>query len=85
LRRIKLIRSLSQYFKDNFYVTISGMYWEPVLQFVYSILGAERILFATDYPYESSEEAVRFIDIITMNAVDKEKICHLNAERILRL
>jgi 5-carboxyvanillate decarboxylase len=75
----------SQYFKDNFYVTTSGMFWQPVLQFVYSVLGADRILFAADYPWESSEEAVHFIESVPINTGDKEKICHSNAEKLLGL
>lgn len=75
----------SQYFKDNFYVTISGMYWQPVLQFVCSVLGADRVLFAADYPYESSKEAVQFIESMPISDGDKEKICHLNAEKLLAL
>jgi 2,3-dihydroxybenzoate decarboxylase len=75
----------SQYFKENFYVTTSGMFWEPVLQFVNSVLGSDRILFATDYPYESTSEASQFIESVQLDDGDKEKICHLNAERILRL
>jgi 5-carboxyvanillate decarboxylase len=81
----KLHKNPSQYFKDNFYVTTSGMYWQPALQFVCSALGADRIMFATDYPYESSSEAVQFIESMPMSDVDKKKICHLNAEKLLRL
>jgi 5-carboxyvanillate decarboxylase len=80
-----LKKTPSQYFKDNFYVTTSGMFWQPVLQFVCSVLGADRILFAADYPYESSREAVQFIESMPISDVDKKKICHLNAEKLLRL
>jgi 2,3-dihydroxybenzoate decarboxylase len=80
-----LKKNPSQYFKENFYVTTSGMFWEPVLQFVSSVLGSERVLFATDYPYESSKEAAQFIESVQIDDGDKEKICHLNAEKLLRL
>lgn len=80
-----LQKSPSQYFKENFYVTTSGMFWEPVLRFVNSVLGSDRILFATDYPYESTTEASQFIESVQLDNGDKERICHLNAERILRL
>jgi predicted TIM-barrel fold metal-dependent hydrolase len=80
-----LKKNPSQYFKDNFYVTTSGMFWQPVLQFVCSVLGADRILFAADYPYESSKEAVQFIESMPISDGDKEKICHLNAEKLLAL
>ena len=47
-----------------------------------STLGADRILFATDYPLEDAGQAVSFIDSVPINDQDKAKICHLNAERI---
>ena len=75
----------SEYFRENFYITTSGMLWHPVLQFGISALGAERILFAADYPPESALEAAQFIESAPISDSDKEKICHLNAERLLRL
>lgn len=75
----------AQAFRENFYVTLSGMYWEPVLRFVCDVFGADRVLFATDYPYESSRVASRFIDSVDIPASRKESICHANAERILHL
>ncbi len=81
----KLKKTPSQYFKDHFYVTTSGMFWSPVIQFVCSVLGTEKVLFATDYPYEVTKEAVQVIESMSMSDSDKEKICHLNAEKLLRL
>lgn len=75
----------SQYVMENFYVTTSGMFWHPVLQFVISVLGADRILFATDYPPESHVEAAQFIESAPISDSDMEKICHLNAERLFKL
>ncbi len=59
------------------------MFWAPPLMCAYLALGADRILFAVDYPFESSQEAVKFIESVPMCDSDKEKICHLNAERLL--
>lgn len=75
----------SQYFKKHFYITTSGMFWPPVLQLALSALGADRILFAVDYSAESNKVAVQFIESMPMSDSDREKICHLNAERLLRL
>lgn len=80
-----LKKNPSQYFKENFYVTTSGMFWEPVLKFVCSVLGADRVLFAVDYPYESSKIASQFIESAKIDDGDKAKICHLNAEKLLKL
>jgi 2,3-dihydroxybenzoate decarboxylase len=75
----------SQYIKENFYVTTSGMLWHPALQCCYSALGADRILFAVDHPYESSRDAVQFLDTASICDGDKEKIYHVNAEKLLGL
>ena len=72
-------------FKQNFYVTTSGMFGVQAFLCVYQTLGAERILFAVDYPFESNEQAVRFIESLPIADSDKEKICCSNAERLLAL
>jgi 5-carboxyvanillate decarboxylase len=76
----------SQYFKENFYVVTSGMLWEPALKFVISVLGSDRILFGCDYPPEPDLAfASRFIDTASISESDRENICHLNAERLLKI
>jgi 5-carboxyvanillate decarboxylase len=80
-----LSKTPSQYFRENFYVTTSGMFWHPALQFVTSVLGADRVMFAADYPYEDNREAVEFLQTAPISQEEKEKIAHLNAEKILKL
>ncbi|MFC1905582.1 amidohydrolase family protein, partial [Chloroflexota bacterium] len=80
----KLIKKPGQYFKDNFYVTMSGVLSNPSLLCAYQVLGAEKIMFAVDYPHEPNKEAVEFIKQIPVCDSDKEKICHLNAEKLLK-
>jgi 2,3-dihydroxybenzoate decarboxylase len=75
----------SEYFKENFVVTTSGMTWNPVLGFVHTVLGAERILFAVDYPFESTSEAVTFMDRAPVSESDRQLMYCLNAERIFSL
>jgi predicted TIM-barrel fold metal-dependent hydrolase len=82
---VELKKSPGQYFRENFYVTTSGMFWQPALQLVHSVLGAERILFATDYPREEIKDTGKIIALMPISDGDKEKICHLNAEKLLRL
>ncbi len=74
-----------EYFRNNFLVTTSGMFSDAALQCVHQTLGADRILFAVDYPFESNEEAVSFLDAAPLSGADKEKICHANAEELLSL
>jgi predicted TIM-barrel fold metal-dependent hydrolase len=75
----------SYYFKNNFFVTTSGIAWLPALQFVSSVLGVDKILFAADYPFESMKEAVQFMDNVPISDSEREKIYHLNTEKLLAL
>lgn len=81
--RIK--KKISQYMKENFYVTTSGNFYLPAFMCAYMGLGADRIMFAVDYPMESSQDAVKMVESAPVCDLDKEKIFHLNAERLLHL
>jgi predicted TIM-barrel fold metal-dependent hydrolase len=48
-------------------------------------LGIDRIMFAVDYPYNSSAEGVAFVRNALISEADKEKIFHGNADHLLRL
>jgi len=75
----------SGYFRDNFYITTSGVCWQPSLLCAYLTLGADKILFAVDYPHEDNLTASKFIEEAPICDEDKEKICHLNAEKLFKL
>ena len=81
----RLGREPSQYFKDNFMITTSGMFWQPAFLCAYLTLGADNIMFAVDYPHESNEVGVKFIEEIPVSDKDREKICHINAENTFKL
>ena len=48
-------------------------------------LGADNILFAVDWPYEPNKVGLEFLKKLSISDLDREKIAHLNAERILRM
>lgn len=47
--------------------------------------GADRFLFGTDAPWSSVEDELKFINSLDLSCQDKEKILHLNAEKILNI
>ena len=57
----------------------------PALRLSIDVLGAERILFAADFPYEDDAEAVRFLDGATLTQHERDLISHANAERLFGL
>jgi 5-carboxyvanillate decarboxylase len=83
--RPKLKQRPSDYFKHNFYITTSGMNWDPVLQFCISALSADNIMWAIDYPYQESHEATEWMNKAPISDADKHKIFHGNAERVFHI
>ena len=81
----KLSRLPSEYFRTNFHITTSGMMTNPPLQFCLDQFGADRLLFAGDYPYEQTAEAVPFIRNAPLDEVQMRKVTHENAEALFRI
>ncbi len=77
----------SYYFKNNFYFTIETE--EPELPEAIEFLGAERFLFATDYPHDDPGGRMKFRDVELLDnnreisAPDKDLLRYKNAERLL--
>jgi len=80
-----LHRTPLEYLKDNMLVTTSGNWYEPAFLCTLLALGADNILFAVDWPYEPNTAGAGFLKRLPLSDLDREKIAHLNAERILRM
>jgi predicted TIM-barrel fold metal-dependent hydrolase len=78
-------RSVGDYFRANFYVTTSGHLSSPALLHAISELGADRIMFSADYPFEDVLEAAQWFDAASMTGADRQKIGRSNAARLLKL
>ena len=74
-----------QYMRENLLVTTSGNWYEPAFLCTLLALGADNILFAIDWPYEANRTGMDFLRKLSISDSDKEKIAHLNAERVLRM
>ena len=83
--RGNLKRKPSDYVKDNFLITTSGVNHHAVLEYCHGVLGADRIMFAVDYPYQETMEAARFMRSAKLPEGDLDKIASRNAERVFRL
>jgi 2,3-dihydroxybenzoate decarboxylase len=75
----------SDYFRSNLIITTTGVCQDSSLQCAIAEMGEDRVLFSVDYPYENATEAAQWIDSTPLSDEQREKICHGNAERVLRL
>ncbi|RBP00940.1 2,3-dihydroxybenzoate decarboxylase [Roseiarcus fermentans] len=80
-----LKKPLSQYLKDHFHISTSGNFHTPTLINVIAEMGADRVLFAVDYPYERSDEAAQWFDSCDIAEEDRRKIGRDNAVKLFSL
>ncbi len=84
-RVTKLDKRFIDYVRQNLYVTPSGMFSQNYLQRSIEIIGTDRILFSSDYPYQyrRGREARNFLETTELNKDDKEKFAFANWEKLI--
>ncbi|MDF2695284.1 MAG: 2-amino-3-carboxymuconate-6-semialdehyde decarboxylase [Labilithrix sp.] len=75
----------TQYLRENFYITTSGIFRSQALLDSLLELGSDRILFSVDYPYESMYELAPWFDTCPISENDRVKIGKTNAQRLFNL
>jgi uncharacterized protein len=95
-----LKRTIKEYLRENFYGGIlagefAGMQpgatdpsWSlsfNAYQAMANVIGVDRVVFTADYPFANMEAGRKFLEQMPIPPVDREKIAHGNAERLLRL
>lgn len=78
-------RSIGDYFRANFHVTTSGHLSTPALKHAIAEMGADRIMFSADHPFEDLHEAAQWFDKATISEADKLKIGRANALKLCKL
>ena len=79
-----LQRPIRDYVRQNFHVTPSGMFSPTYLAWAKQVMGIERILFSTDYPFiiAPGRGARDFIERAALSAEEKAMVAHGNWERL---
>jgi predicted TIM-barrel fold metal-dependent hydrolase len=84
-KRRGLQKTPLEYIRDHLYVAMSGNWYEPAFVCTLLAMGANRILWAIDWPYEANNVGMAFWKKLSLSDSDRAKIAHGNAERLLRL
>ena len=77
--------NISDYYKENIYITPSGIESQINLEAVTKYIGAEHIIWAVDYPYLRNETVVDFLLNSNLTDEKKELISHKNAEKLFKI
>jgi 5-carboxyvanillate decarboxylase len=76
---------VSEYLRRNVFITSSGFAWGPAIKFCQEVLGADRVMYAMDYPYQHDLAEVVASDDIDMPDDVKAAFFQTNAERVFKL
>ena len=80
-----LAKRPSDYLRENVWITTSGMAWEPAIMFVRSVIGADHVMYAMDYPYQFVPAEVKVTDNLPITAAEKKAFYQGNAESVFAL
>jgi predicted TIM-barrel fold metal-dependent hydrolase len=74
-----------QCIQENLAITTSGAFSVPALLCSIMTIGADKIMFSVDWPYESNKVGTEFLKGLPVSEDHREKIAGRNAERLLKL
>ena len=80
-----LKKKVSDYYKENVYITPSGIMSSDQLEYMVKVMGADHVLYAIDYPYMVPENVTEFLAGSNLTEEAKELIAHKNAEQLLHI
>jgi 2,3-dihydroxybenzoate decarboxylase len=78
-------RKFADYLAENFHITTSGNFRTQTLIDAILELGADRIMFSTDWPFENVDHAADWFDAAAIAEADRVKIGRTNALRLFKL
>jgi 2,3-dihydroxybenzoate decarboxylase len=78
-------KKISEYFAENIYITTAGNFRTQALHNCILEVGADRILYSTDYPFEDAGEAATWFDSCSISEADRLKIGRTNALKLFKL
>lgn len=83
--RPKAKHPIGHYLRENFYITTSGNFSTQTLIEVMMEVGADRILYSVDFPFEDVAIASEWLDHAAISDVDREKIGRGNSRQLFRI
>ena len=78
-------KNIADYFRANFHLTTSGNFSTSSLVQAMAEVGADRIMFSVDYPFEGVDEGADWIDNAAISEADRVKIARTNALKLFKL
>jgi predicted TIM-barrel fold metal-dependent hydrolase len=78
-------KKIAEYFQNNFHITVSGNFHTQALLNAMMVIGSDRIMFSTDWPFENIDHAAVWFDAAPISEDDRLKIGRTNALKLFKL
>jgi 2,3-dihydroxybenzoate decarboxylase len=76
---------VGHYFRKHFWCTSSGNFSTPALVNAMTEMGADRVMFSVDWPFEDVGEGAQWFDAAKISEADRAKIGRENAIKLFKL
>lgn len=83
--KMRLEHKPSTYFRRNIWCTTAGVCSDQPLRCAIDAVGAERVMFSVDYPFERPAEAGEWIEAAPLTDEERALVCRENARSLLKL
>src|SRR5580693_2463958 len=81
----QLAKPVSGYFREHFWITTSGYFYDGPFRLTREMFGDDRLIFSVDYPLLNRQQARDWFDRLDLAPGVREKIAHGTADNLLRL
>ena len=76
----------SDYFRENFHLTVSGNFSDPSFRCALDIMGVDKLSFSSDYPFEPREDGSRWFDAsVAVDDATRRQVGRNNAISLFKL
>ena len=81
----QLAKPVSGYFREHFWITTSGYFYDGPFRLTREMFGDDRLIFSVDYPLAGNRQARDWFDRLDLAPEVREKIAHGTVDNLLRL
>jgi uncharacterized protein len=80
-----LAKPIGGYFRENFWITTSGYFYDGPLRLAREVFGDDRVIFSVDYPFSDNRQARDWFDRLDLEPDVRQKIAHATVDNLLGL
>lgn len=81
----KLERNIAEIFREQVWITTSGMFTQPPFECAVEVVGLDRMMYSVDYPFSPTTAGKQFLASLEMTEPERAAFAGGTAAKLLRL